>query len=101
MRFEDIDKKAVRNQVILLACWLIPLSFSSKGKGMKDNEVNKRHSSLVYIHESENTVRKLLEKKILNRSSLKRITAVNNRIDARIHRDKLADQFNYIFHDGS
>ena len=78
----------------LLAYSLIPLSFSGKGKGTRDN---KRHSSLVNIRESENTVRKRLEKKVLNRSSLKRIAAVNNRIDARRHRDKFADQFNYIF----
>lgn len=88
----------MRNQAILLACLLvysiIPVSFSGKGKGTRDN---KRHSSLVNIRESENTVRKRLEKKVLNRSSLKRIAAVNNRIDARRHRDKFADQFNYIF----
>lgn len=67
-----------------------------KGKG-KSTRSKKRYPGLSDIRESENTVRKRLEKKVFNRGSLKRIAHTMNKIDARRHKDKFADQFNYIF----
>lgn len=49
------------------------------------------------IRATENTVRKRLEKKVFDRSSLKRVAARMNRLDGKLHKDKYADQFNYIF----
>ena len=63
----------------------------------KSTKGTKRHTGLADIRESENTVRRRLEKKVFNRGSLKRVAATMNRIDARRHKDKFADQFNYIF----
>ncbi len=63
-----------------------------KGKGKE-----KRHPGLVSIRAESDTARKRLEKKVFNRSSAKRVAATMNRQDANRHRDKFADQFNYVF----
>ena len=70
------------------------MAISLSGKGKKGK---KKHPGLVDISAAQNTVRKRLEKKVFDRSSLKRIAARMNRIDAKLHRDKFADQFNYTF----
>jgi len=71
---------------------------TKKGKGIgKSTKSKKRHPGLNDIRESENTVRKRLEKKVFNRGSLKRIASTINKIETRRHKDKFADQFNYIF----
>ena len=49
------------------------------------------------MKEETNTARKRLEKKLFNRSAMKRVAATLNSLDHRRHKDKFADQFNYVF----
>ncbi|XP_062856395.1 UV-stimulated scaffold protein A [Trichomycterus rosablanca] len=62
---------------------------SGKGKGKK-----RKHPNLTDLKQSANTSRARLEKRVFNKSSMKRIVAVMNKMDSRKH-EKFANQFNY------
>ncbi|KAL2077111.1 hypothetical protein ACEWY4_026615 [Coilia grayii] len=61
----------------------------SKGKGKK-----KKYPNLTDLKQSANTSRARLEKKVFNKSSMRRVTEVMNKMDRRKH-EKFANQFNY------
>lgn len=71
------------------------LKIPKKGERLKKK--GKKHPGLISIKEETDTARKRLERKVFNRSSMKRVAATLNRLDAVKHRDKFADQFNYVF----
>lgn len=62
---------------------------AGKGKGKK-----RKHPNLTDLKQTANTSRSRLEKKVFNKSSMKRIAAVMNKMDTRKH-EKFANQFNY------
>ncbi|KAI4887891.1 hypothetical protein NFI96_012470 [Prochilodus magdalenae] len=62
-----------------------------KGKGKK-----KKHPNLTDLKQTANTSRSRLEKKVFNKSSMRRMAEVMNKIDKRKH-EKFANQFNYAF----
>ncbi len=72
------------------------LKIPKKGERLKSKS-KKKHPGLISIKEESNTARKRLEKKLFNRSSMKRVASTLNRLDAIRHKDKFADQFNYVF----
>ncbi|XP_062380749.1 UV-stimulated scaffold protein A [Sardina pilchardus] len=61
----------------------------SKGKGKK-----RKYPSLTDLKQSVNTSRSRLEKKVFNKSSMRRVTDVMNKMDKRKH-EKFSNQFNY------
>ncbi|KAG5263288.1 hypothetical protein AALO_G00263210 [Alosa alosa] len=61
----------------------------SKGKGKK-----RKYPSLTDLKQSANTARSRLEKKVFNKSSMRRVTDVMNKMDKRKH-EKFSNQFNY------
>lgn len=66
-------------------------------KGERGRKTSRKYPGLIDIKKEENTSRKRLEKKVFNRSVMKRVTATMNKIDANRFKDKFADQFNYMF----
>lgn len=64
------------------------------GKGKKGKGKKKKYPNLTDLKQSTNTSRSRLEKKVFNKTSMKRIAAAMNRIDSRKH-EKFANQFNY------
>lgn len=60
-----------------------------KGKGKK-----KKYPNLSDLKQSTNTSRCRLEKKVFNKSSLRRVAQLMNKADKRKH-DKFSNQFNY------
>ncbi|XP_027010548.2 UV-stimulated scaffold protein A [Tachysurus fulvidraco] len=62
---------------------------AGKGKGKK-----RKHPNLTDLKQSANTSRSRLEKKVFNKSSMRRIAVVMNKMDTRKH-EKFANQFNY------
>uniref|UniRef100_A0A8D0A1X4 UV-stimulated scaffold protein A n=1 Tax=Sander lucioperca TaxID=283035 RepID=A0A8D0A1X4_SANLU len=61
-----------------------------KGKGKK----KKKYPNLSDLKQSANTSRSRLEKKVFNKSSMRRVAAVQSKSDRRKH-DKFSNQFNY------
>ncbi|KAG5845385.1 hypothetical protein ANANG_G00138350 [Anguilla anguilla] len=59
----------------------------SKGKG-------KKYSNLTDLKQSTNTARSRLERKVFNKSAMRRVTEAMKRVDRRKH-EKFANQFNY------
>ncbi|KAA0709119.1 UV-stimulated scaffold protein A [Triplophysa tibetana] len=66
------------------------------GKGKKGNKgkSKKKYPNLTDLKQSVNTSRSRLEKKVFNKSSMRRVTEVMNKMDKRKH-EKFANQFNY------
>ncbi|XP_060783442.1 UV-stimulated scaffold protein A isoform X2 [Neoarius graeffei] len=64
---------------------------AGKGKGKK-----RKYPNLTDLKQTANTSRSRLEKKVFNKSSMKRIAKVMNKLDKRKH-EKFANQFNYAF----
>ncbi|XP_063045623.1 UV-stimulated scaffold protein A [Engraulis encrasicolus] len=62
----------------------------AKGKGKK----KKKYPGLTDLKQNANTSRSRLEKKVFNKSSMRRVTAVMNKMDSRKH-EKFSNQFNY------
>ncbi|XP_026864451.2 UV-stimulated scaffold protein A isoform X1 [Electrophorus electricus] len=60
-----------------------------KGKGKK-----RKHHNLTDLKQTTNTSRLRLEKKVFNKSSMRRIAEVMNKMDKKKH-EKFANQFNY------
>ena len=67
------------------------LGSSSKGKGRG------KRSGLTNIQEVENTTRRRLEKKLFNRSAMKRVAESLDKADSKRTKDKFSNQFNYLF----
>lgn len=65
-------------------------------KGERKKKKEKKYG-LTSIKSVQDTARKRLEKKVFNRSSLKKVAASLNKAAAKRHGDKFADQFNYVF----
>ncbi|XP_043564180.1 UV-stimulated scaffold protein A isoform X1 [Chiloscyllium plagiosum] len=63
-----------------------------KGKGKK-----KKYPNLTDLKQQSNTSRSRLEKRVLNKASLKRVSEAMAHIDKRKH-EKFANQFNYALH---
>ncbi len=63
-------------------------------KGQRLKERTSDRPGLVAL---KDTSRKRLERKVFNRSAAKRVAETLNRLDATKHKDKFADQFNYVF----
>ncbi|KAK7138463.1 hypothetical protein R3I94_013935 [Phoxinus phoxinus] len=65
------------------------------GKGKKGGKGKRRkYPNLTDLKQNANTSRARLEKKVFNKSSMRRVTEVMNKMDKRKH-DKFANQFNY------
>ncbi|XP_056131643.1 UV-stimulated scaffold protein A isoform X2 [Lampris incognitus] len=62
----------------------------NKGKGKK----KKKYPNLSDLKQSSNTPRSRLERKVFNKSSMRRVTEAQNKADSRKH-DKFSNQFNY------
>ncbi|ESO96797.1 hypothetical protein LOTGIDRAFT_159535 [Lottia gigantea] len=69
-------------------------SSSSKGKG-KGKKKNKKYENLTDVKEIKNTSRNRLEKKVFNRTAMKRVTSRLDAADYKRIRDKFGNQFNY------
>lgn len=65
-----------------------------KGKGKGKGKKKKKYPNLSDLKQSANTSRSRLEKKVFNKSSMRRVTAVLNKMDKRKH-EKFSNQFNY------
>ncbi|XP_078079312.1 UV-stimulated scaffold protein A [Mustelus asterias] len=65
---------------------------SRKGKGKK-----KKYPNLTDLKQQSNTSRTRLEKRVFNKTSMKRVSEAMARIDKRKH-EKFANQFNYALH---
>lgn len=71
-------------------------SSKTYGKGKKGNKgkSKKKYPNLTDLKQNANTSRSRLEKKVFNKSSMRRVTEVMNKMDKRKH-EKFANQFNY------
>lgn len=71
-------------------------SSKTYGKGKKGNKgkSKKKYPNLTDLKQKANTSRSRLEKKVFNKSSMRRVTEVMNKMDKRKH-EKFANQFNY------
>ncbi|CAF95407.1 unnamed protein product, partial [Tetraodon nigroviridis] len=65
---------------------------SKKGKGKK-----KKYPNLSDLKQSSSTSRSRLEKKVFNKSSMRRVAQVMKKADSKKH-DKFSNQFNYALH---
>ncbi|XP_072519481.1 UV-stimulated scaffold protein A [Salminus brasiliensis] len=65
-------------------------------KGGKGKGKNRKHPNLTDLKQSTNTSRSRLERKVFNKSSMRRVAEVMNKMDKRKH-EKFANQFNYAF----
>ncbi|CAM4610606.1 unnamed protein product [Leuciscus chuanchicus] len=65
-----------------------------KGKKGGKGKSRKKYPNLTDLKQNANTSRSRLEKKVFNKSSMRRVTDVMNKMDKRKH-DKFANQFNY------
>ncbi|XP_067103763.1 UV-stimulated scaffold protein A [Osmerus mordax] len=65
-----------------------------KGRGKGKGKKKKKYPNLSDLKQSANTSRSRLEKKVFNKSSMRRVTEVMNKMDKRKH-EKFSNQFNY------
>ncbi|XP_067312894.1 UV-stimulated scaffold protein A [Pseudorasbora parva] len=65
-----------------------------KGKKGGKRKSKKKYPNLTDLKQNANTSRSRLEKKVFNKSSMRRVTEVMNKMDKRKH-EKFANQFNY------
>ncbi|KAF4105248.1 UV-stimulated scaffold protein A isoform X1 [Onychostoma macrolepis] len=71
-------------------------SSKTYGKGKKGNKgkSKKKYPNLTDLKQNASTSRSRLEKKVFNKSSMRRVTEVMNKMDKRKH-EKFSNQFNY------
>ena len=67
---------------------------SAKGKG---HGKKSKYCGLTNITDLQNTPRTRLQKKLFNRSSMKRIAERINKLESTKFQDKYCDQFNYMY----
>ncbi|CAL8264307.1 unnamed protein product [Lota lota] len=65
-----------------------------RGKGKGKGKSKQKYPNLSDLKKSADTSRSRLENKVFNKSSMRRVTAVMNKIDSRKH-EKFSNQFNY------
>ena len=75
----------------------VDLNVTKRGKGRGKSSKKPKHEGLTNITELQNTPRTRLEKKLFNRSSMKRVAEKMNNIESKKFKDKFADQFNYMY----
>lgn len=76
----------------------MPEKRKSKGKGSKGKSTKKpKYPGLTDVKKVENTVRKRLEKKVLNKNVVKRVSATLDALDRKRFLDKYGNQWNYAF----
>uniref|UniRef100_UPI00398E65DE UV-stimulated scaffold protein A isoform X2 n=1 Tax=Pristiophorus japonicus TaxID=55135 RepID=UPI00398E65DE len=68
-----------------------------KGKGKKGKGKKKKYPNLTDLKQQSNTSRSRLEKRVFNKTSMKRIAEAMACVDKRKH-EKFANQFNYALH---
>ncbi|XP_062981992.1 UV-stimulated scaffold protein A [Elgaria multicarinata webbii] len=68
--------------------------YSETGKGGKNKGKKKKFPNLTDLKQQANTCRSRLEKKVFNKTAMKRVVKAMNRMDERKH-EKFANQFNY------
>ncbi|XP_008118395.2 UV-stimulated scaffold protein A [Anolis carolinensis] len=68
--------------------------YSEKGKKGKNKGKKKKYPNLIDLKQQANTCRSRLEKKVFNKTAVKRVVQEMNRMDQRKH-EKFANQFNY------
>ncbi|KAJ8026228.1 UV-stimulated scaffold protein A [Holothuria leucospilota] len=66
-----------------------------KGKGKRGKKGVKKYPGLTDLTEKTNTSRTRLEKRVFNKSAMKRVNAKLSAIDNRRVRDKFSNQFHY------
>ncbi|XP_030621623.1 UV-stimulated scaffold protein A [Chanos chanos] len=64
------------------------------GKGNKGKGKKKKYPNLTDLKQKANTAHSRLEKKVFNKSSMRRVAEVLNKMDKRKH-EKFSNQFNY------
>ncbi|XP_033004292.1 UV-stimulated scaffold protein A isoform X1 [Lacerta agilis] len=64
------------------------------GKGGKKKGKKKKYANLTDLKQQANTSRSRLEKKVFDKTAMKRVVKAMNRMDQRKH-EKFANQFNY------
>ncbi|KAJ8382473.1 hypothetical protein SKAU_G00032510 [Synaphobranchus kaupii] len=69
-------------------------TFGKGKKGAKGKGKKKKYPNLTDLKQSANTSRSRLERKVFNKSSMRRVTEAMNRVDKRKH-EKFSNQFNY------
>ena len=69
----------------------------TRGKGVGKNTKKNKQQGLTNITEMKNTPRARIEKKLFNRSSMKRIAEKMDTLESKKFKDKFADQFNYMY----
>ncbi|KAF7649223.1 hypothetical protein LDENG_00144790 [Lucifuga dentata] len=67
---------------------------AKKGKGKKKK---KKYPNLSDLKQNANTSRSRLQKKVFNKSSMRRVAEVMHKVDKRKH-EKFSNQFNYALH---
>ncbi|XP_026135310.1 UV-stimulated scaffold protein A [Carassius auratus] len=65
-----------------------------KGKNANKGKSKKKYPNLTDLKQNASTSRSRLEKKVFNKSSMRRVTEVMNKMDKRKH-EKFSNQFNY------
>ncbi|RXN23811.1 UV-stimulated scaffold A [Labeo rohita] len=65
-----------------------------KGKNGGKRKSKKKYPNLTDLKQNASTTRSRLEKKVFNKSSMRRVTEVMNKMDKRKH-EKFSNQFNY------
>ncbi|XP_059378105.1 UV-stimulated scaffold protein A [Carassius carassius] len=65
-----------------------------KGKNGNKGKSKKKYPNLTDLKQNASTSRSRLEKKVFNKSSVRRVTEVMNKMDKRKH-EKFSNQFNY------
>uniref|UniRef100_A0A8C1TB48 UV-stimulated scaffold protein A n=1 Tax=Cyprinus carpio TaxID=7962 RepID=A0A8C1TB48_CYPCA len=65
-----------------------------KGKNGNKGKSKKKYPNLTDLKQNASTSRSRLEKKVFNKSSMRRVTEVMNKMDKRKH-EKFSNQFNY------
>ncbi|XP_053160899.1 UV-stimulated scaffold protein A isoform X3 [Hemicordylus capensis] len=68
--------------------------YSGKGKGAKNKQKKKKYPNLTDLKQQTNTSRSRIEKKVFNKTAMKRVVKAMNRVDQKKH-EKFANQFNY------
>ncbi|XP_022091851.1 UV-stimulated scaffold protein A-like [Acanthaster planci] len=76
----------------------IDLGSTSSGKGKGDKKGKgkaKKYPNLTDLSKTSNTAMNRLEKKVLNKSALRRVANAMNKLEQRRYHDKYANNFNY------
>ncbi|XP_013383000.1 UV-stimulated scaffold protein A [Lingula anatina] len=73
----------------------LTVTAGKRGKGKGKGKGKKKFPNLTDIKAAGNTSRRRLEKKVLNKSALRRVTNALDSLDYKLAKDRFANQFNY------